>query len=62
LIKSTIILNDTEEGALCWDEGVIRSLRDGDIGAVFGIGFLPFAGGREWGTIASGNRTAEASP
>jgi hypothetical protein len=62
LIKSTIILNDTEEGALCWDEGVIRSLRDGDIGAVFGIGFTHFAEGRAWGTIAAGNRTAEAAP
>jgi 3-hydroxyacyl-CoA dehydrogenase/enoyl-CoA hydratase/3-hydroxybutyryl-CoA epimerase len=33
------------EAAMALDEGAVRSSRDGDVGALFGIGFPAFRGG-----------------
>lgn len=44
-ISERCVLMMLNEAARCLDEGVIRSARDGDIGAIFGIGFPPFLGG-----------------
>jgi 3-hydroxyacyl-CoA dehydrogenase/enoyl-CoA hydratase/3-hydroxybutyryl-CoA epimerase len=62
-IQRRCVLAMVNEAALCLQEGVLRSARDGDVGAVFGIGFPPFRGGpfRYVDTVGAGSVVSQLS-
>jgi 3-hydroxyacyl-CoA dehydrogenase/enoyl-CoA hydratase/3-hydroxybutyryl-CoA epimerase len=45
LVERRLVYSMLNEAAMACAENVVRSARDGDIGAIFGIGFPPFRGG-----------------
>jgi 3-hydroxyacyl-CoA dehydrogenase/enoyl-CoA hydratase/3-hydroxybutyryl-CoA epimerase len=61
LVEDRLVFAMLNEAARAMSEGVVRTPRDGDIGALFGIGFPAFRGGplRELDTIGAAEAVAK---
>ncbi|MGL4542196.1 MAG: 3-hydroxyacyl-CoA dehydrogenase NAD-binding domain-containing protein, partial [Polymorphobacter sp.] len=59
-VKERLIYRQLVECARCFEEGVLETPEDGDLGAIFGWGFAPFTGGpfSHMDTIGLGNVVA----
>ena len=47
-ITERLVLSFVNEAARCLEEEVLRSARDGDVGAIMGVGWPPYTGGPFW--------------
>jgi 3-hydroxyacyl-CoA dehydrogenase / enoyl-CoA hydratase / 3-hydroxybutyryl-CoA epimerase len=44
-LMDRLMFAQANEAARCYEEGVLRSVADANIGSIFGWGFAPFQGG-----------------